>query len=141
MYKGKNMSNYQKSCPFVISVGENIDIRSWCELFSNFWDDFVVLDPQAFVDNYHDLSNTYKEKISLIIKFCMFFWRKFVKVHSALKLEKSSISKVQKHIICNFKNGKKSIFAPEKSPKIAFLVVLNFFLVQKLIFCHFWKCK
>ena len=32
---------------------------------------------------------------------------------------------------------KKSIFAPEKSPKVAFLVVLNFFLVQKLIFCHF----
>lgn len=38
----------------------------------------------------------------------------------------------------HFQNGKKkSIFAPEKSPKIAFLVVLNFFLVQKLIFCHF----
>ena len=58
-------------------------------------------------------------------------------VHSALKLEKSAISKVQKHIICIFKNGKKSIFAPEKIPKIAFLVVLNFFLEQKLIFCHF----
>ena len=39
------------------------------------------------------------------------------------------------------KMAKKSIFAPEKSPKIAFLVVLNFFLVQELIFCHFWKCK
>ena len=50
-------------------------------------------------------------------------------------------SKVQKHIICIFKNGKKSIFAPEKSPKIAFLVVLKFFHVQKLIFCHFWNCK
>ena len=58
-------------------------------------------------------------------------------LHSALKLEKNAISKVQKHIFCYFKNGKKSIFAPEKSPKIAFLVVLNFFLVQKLIFCHF----
>ena len=57
--------------------------------------------------------------------------------HSALKLEKSAISKVQKHIFCHFKNGKKSIFVPENSPKIAFLVVLNFFLVQKLIFCHF----
>ena len=40
--------------------------------------------------------------------------------HSALKLEKSAISKVQKSIICIFKNSKKSIFAPEKSPKIAF---------------------
>jgi len=56
--------------------------------------------------------------------------------HSALKKEKSVISKVQKNIICIFKNGKKSTFAPEKSPKIAFLEVLNFFLVQKLIFCH-----
>ena len=54
--------------------------------------------------------------------------------HSALKLEKSASSKVQKHIFCHFKYGKKSIFAPEKSLKIAFLVVLNFFLVQKLIF-------
>ena len=39
-------------------------------------------------------------------------------VHSALKLEKSEISKVQKHIICIFKKGKKSIFAPEKSLKL-----------------------
>ena len=39
-------------------------------------------------------------------------------LHSALKLEKSAISKVQKHIICIFKNGKKSIFAPEKSLKL-----------------------
>ena len=36
----------------------------------------------------------------------------------ALKLEKSAISKVQKHIFCYFKNGKKSIFAPEKSLKL-----------------------
>ena len=55
-------------------------------------------------------------------------------MHSAIKLEKSAISKVQKYIICIFKNGKKSIFALEKSPKIAFLVVLNFFLVQKIDF-------
>ena len=60
------------------------------------------------------------------------------RAHSALKLEKSEISKVQKNIICHFKNGKKSIFAPEKIPKIAFLLVLNIFLVQKLrFFCHF----
>ena len=38
--------------------------------------------------------------------------------HSALKLEKSANSKVQKYIICIFKNGKKSIFAPEKSLKL-----------------------
>ena len=56
--------------------------------------------------------------------------------HSALKLEKSAISKAQKHIICIFNNGKKSIFAPENSQKIAFLVVLKFFIVQKLIFGH-----
>ena len=39
---------------------------------------------------------------------------------AALKLEKSAISKVQKHIFRNFKNGKKSIFAPEKSLKLHF---------------------
>ena len=27
------------------------------------------------------------------------------------------------------------------SPKIVILVVFNFSLVQKLSFCHFWKCK
>ena len=51
--------------------------------------------------------------------------------------KKSEISKVQKSIIYIFKNCIKSIFAPEKSPKIAFLVILNFFLVQKLMFYHF----
>ena len=53
------------------------------------------------------------------------------------KIGKKCTFKSAKNIICIFKNGKKSIFTPEKSPKIAFLVVLNFFLVQKLIFCHF----
>ena len=48
-----------------------------------------------------------------------------LKRHSALKLEKSVISKVQKHIFCNFKNGKKSIFAPEKSLKLPKLQFLN----------------
>ena len=38
-------------------------------------------------------------------------------IHSALKFEKSAISKVQKHIICHFKNGKKSTFAPVKCLK------------------------
>ena len=39
-------------------------------------------------------------------------------LHSALKLEKSEIPKVQKSIICILKNGKKSIFAPEKCLKL-----------------------
>jgi len=34
-------------------------------------------------------------------------------MHSALELEKSAISKLQKHTICTLKNGKKSIFTPE----------------------------
>ena len=38
-----------------------------------------------------------------------------VRTHSALKLEKSAISKVQKHIFCYFKNCKKSTFAQEKN--------------------------
>ena len=56
----------------------------------------------------------------------------FSTMHSALKLEKSAISKVQKNIICIFKNGKKSIFAPTTKnaifglKKTRFLVVLNF---------------
>ena len=37
-----------------------------------------------------------------------------LKRHSALKLEKSAISKVQKHIFCYFKNGKKSILHKKK---------------------------
>ena len=57
--------------------------------------------------------------------------------HSALKLEKSAISKVQKQIFCYFKNGKKSIFAQEKFLKLPKIQFSDFFLVQKLIFCHF----
>ena len=52
-------------------------------------------------------------KINNLKYFGMFFW--YWVVHSALKLEKSAISKVQKYIFRNFKNAKKSIFAPEKS--------------------------
>ena len=62
--------------------------------------------------------------------------------HCALKLEKSAISKVQKNIICIFKNDKKNQFLHQKkSQKIAFCVVLNFFLVQKLIFLPFLKLQ
>ena len=95
-------------------------------------------------------------KMELIHKFWFFTWNGssnwllqlllsnhflFMHLHSALKLEKSAISKVQKHIICIFKNGKKSIFAPEKSLKLAKMQFSDFFLMQKLIFCHFCKCK
>ena len=62
-------------------------------------------------------------------------------LHSALKLEKSAISKVQKRIFYNFKNGKKSFFGTRKKLKTTKNAILNFFLVQKLIFCHFWNCK
>ena len=74
--------------------------------------------------------------------------------HSALKLEKSAISKVQKKHYLNFQkwNGKKINFCTRKkfktsknaiflTEKTGFLGVLNFFLVQKLIFCNFWNCK
>ena len=90
------------------------------------------------------LMSTSKAKILIPLnQFC-----NLRSAHSELKFRKKSIfagqkkthfltfSKAQKHIFCYFKNGKKSIFVPEKSPKIAFLVVLNFFLVQKFIFCH-----
>ena len=57
--------------------------------------------------------------------------------------------KWKKNIICIFKNlflhqkkfntTKNAIFGLKKKPE--FLVVLNFFLVQKLIFCHFEMAK
>jgi len=55
-------------------------------------------------------------------------------IHSALKLEKSAISKVQKTLFAFSKMAKNQFLHQKKNPKIAFLVVLNFFLVQKLIF-------
>ena len=70
----------------------------------------------------------------------------FNELRSAIiEWQKAQCSKIGKK--CNFKttkthylhfqNWQKINFSTEKSPKIAFLVVLNFFLVQKLIFCHF----
>ena len=38
-------------------------------------------------------------------------------LHSAVKLEKTAISKVQKHIFCYFKNGKKINFCTRKKFK------------------------
>ena len=59
--------------------------------------------------------------------------------HSALKLEKSAISKVQKH---NFlllqKCQKNQFFAPQKSLKTTKNAILNFFSGAKIdFFCHF----
>ena len=51
------ISNYQKSCPFLICL-KNKGIQNWSELVSNFSDDFVVLDPPTYVDNYHGPLNT-----------------------------------------------------------------------------------
>ena len=98
-------------------------------------------DEDVFIMQNQDLcdhsNNTWHERDLVLVNLSR---------HSALKLEKSAISKVQKNIICIFKNGKKSIFAPEKSlklPKILFFQSKNcifgnfkLFLVQKLIFCH-----
>ena len=67
----------------------------------------------------------------------IFFSDQTAVLHSALKLEKKFNFKSTKHIICIFKNGKKSIFAPEKSLKLAKMQFFDFFLVQKLSFGHF----
>ena len=56
-------------------------------------------------------------------------------MHSALKLEKIAISKVQKHIFCYFKTGIKSLFAPEKSLKLP--KILFFFSSLKIDFGSF----
>ena len=42
------------------------------------------------------------------------FFKLWVLPHGALKLEKSAISKVQKHIFCHLKNGKKINFCTRK---------------------------
>ena len=65
----------------------------------------------------------------------------YLNVPQCSKIGKKCNFKSKKKIIFIFKNDKKSIFAPEKSPKIAFLVVLNFFLVQKLFFLPFLKLQ
>ena len=58
-------------------------------------------------------------------------------VHSALKSEKRCNFKSTKTHYLHFQKWQKINFCTRKKFKIAFLVVLNFFLVQKLIFCHF----
>ena len=60
----------------------------------------------------------------------------FFSMHKALKLEK----KYKKHYL-HFQKWQKINFCTRKKSEIAFLVVLKKFLVQKSIFCHFWKCK
>ena len=62
-------------------------------------------------------------------------------MHSALKLEKSAISKVQKSIICIFKNGKKSIFAQEKSLKLPKNTIFGLFSGAKIDFWPFLKMQ
>ena len=52
-------------------------------------------------------------------------------------LGKEYLYQVKKHIICYFKNGKKSIFSQEESLKLPKMQFSDFFLEQKLIFCHF----
>ena len=68
--------------------------------------------PSTSPDDIRDEKVKVLKSIPAIGKICM--------PHGALKLEKSAISKVQKHIFYYFKNGKKSIFAPEKSLKLQF---------------------
>ena len=63
--------------------------------------------------SYLNINNTY-------YKINKYYECNFLELYDALKLEKSAISKVQKHIICYFKNGKKSIFTPEKVRKLHF---------------------
>ena len=63
-------------------------------------------------------------------------------LHSALKLEKKCNFKSAKKHYLHFQKWQKINSCTRKSFKIAILVVLNFFLAQKLIFfCHFWNCK
>ena len=79
----------------------------------------------------------FREITSTVMKYDFIY----LTVHSALKWEKSAISKVQKHIFYHFKNVQKSIFWTKKKLKTTKNAILNFFLVQKLIYCHFWNSE
>ena len=57
------------------------------------------------------------------------------------KIGKSAISKVQKHIFCYFKNGKKSIFCTRKKFKTTKNAILNFFSGAKIDFLQFFKLR
>ena len=57
------------------------------------------------------------------------------------KIGKSAISKVQKYFFYNFKNGKKINFCTWKKFKTTKNAILDFFLVQKLIFLPFLKLQ
>ena len=61
--------------------------------------------------------------------------------HSALKLEKSAISKVQNNITCIFKNGKKPILAVEKSLKLPKMHFWTFLLCKNCFFLPFLKMQ
>ena len=62
--------------------------------------------------------------------------------HSALKLEKKCNFKSTKaHFLLFQKWQKKIIFAQEKGLKLPKMQFWDFFLMQKLIFCHFWNSK
>ena len=60
-------------------------------------------------------------------------------LHSALKLEKSAILKVQKHIFYYFKNGKKSIFCTRKKFKTSKNAIFGIFSGAKIDFLRFLK--
>ena len=82
---------------------------------------FHVLHHSRYIVNTHLMyTNIHSFFGNQKTQFCHFFIqiKLFSSWQSALKLEKNAISKVQKHIFCIFKSGKKSIFAPEKSLKL-----------------------
>ena len=62
-------------------------------------------------------------------------------LHGALKLEKSAISKVQKHLLAISKMAKKSIFAQEKSLKLTKNAIFGLFSSANIDFLPFLKMK
>ena len=62
-------------------------------------------------------------------------------MHSALKLEKSAISKVQKNIICILKNGKKNNFCTRKNSENCIFGSFKLFSYAKIDFLPFLKMQ
>ena len=93
--------------------------------YGNSFDDFNIdkkLSMARMLEHYHVITYIINIKIQ------------HSTIHSALKLEKKCNFKSTKTHYLHFQKWQKINFCSRKKFKIAFLVVLNFFLMQKLIF-------
>ena len=92
---------------------------SW-KIWLNLCDKYLPIQLRTHTENVKNSKYIFKKHWLIYKKTPNLQWARKLKKSKAKKLVKSN----------------KSFFC-----EIAFLAVLNFFLVQKLIFGHFWNCK